>query len=73
VLFECLTGRVPFVADTIYALIAQHLEAAPPDPRTLNPSVPDDLAQVVRRAMARDPADRYQTAAELHAALAAVA
>ncbi|HEX4601304.1 MAG TPA: serine/threonine-protein kinase, partial [Gemmatimonadales bacterium] len=73
VLFECLTGRVPFVADTVYALISQHLEGTPPDPRTLNPSVPEALAQVVLRAMARAPADRYPTAGELHAALTAIA
>jgi HAMP domain-containing protein/predicted Ser/Thr protein kinase len=72
VLFECLTGRLPFVAETMYALIAKHLEETPPDPRTFNREVPEPLAQVIQRAMAKDPSDRYQSAAEMHDALAAI-
>jgi serine/threonine-protein kinase len=69
VLFECLTGRVPFEAETTWALVAKHLEEAPPDPRSLNPDVPAELARVVLKAMAKEAKDRYQTAAELHDAL----
>src|SRR5216117_537306 len=72
VLFECLTRRLPFVADTTYTLIAKHLEEATPDPRTHNPDVPEALAQVILTSMAKEPADRYQTAAQLHDALAAI-
>ena len=72
VLFECLTGRLPFEADTPWSLIAKHLEEAPPDPRSVNPEVPEALARVVLRAMAKDRERRYQTAAELHDALAAI-
>ena len=72
VLFECLTRRLPFVADTTYTLIAKHLEEATPDPRTLNPDVPDALAQVILKAMAKQPNDRYQNAAQMHDALAAI-
>jgi len=72
VLFECLTGRVPFEADTMYALIAKQLEEAPPDPRRLNADVPESLAGVIQRAMSKEPADRYQTAVEMHDALAAI-
>jgi len=72
VLFECLTRRLPFEAATTYAVIAKQLEGAPPDPRTLNQDVPEALAQVILRAMAKEPADRYQTAAEMHDALAAI-
>src|SRR5213593_3857756 len=50
VLFECLTRRVPFEAATMYALIAKLLEDAPPDPRTLNPEVPEGLASVILKA-----------------------
>jgi serine/threonine-protein kinase len=69
VLFECLTGRVPFEAETTWALVAKHLEEAPPDPRSMNPEVPAELARVVLKAMAKDAKDRYQSAAELHDAL----
>jgi HAMP domain-containing protein/predicted Ser/Thr protein kinase len=72
VLFECVTGRVPFEAETTWALVAKQLEEPPPDPRTLNGEVPDTLARVILRAMAKEPADRFQTAAQLHDALAAI-
>ena len=72
VLFECLTRRLPFEADTMYALVAKHLEEHPPDPRTLNPEVPEPLAQVILKAMANEPTDRYQTAEQMHDALAAI-
>jgi serine/threonine-protein kinase len=72
VLFECLTGRLPFEADTPWSLIAKHIEESPPDPRSINPDVPEALAKVVLRAMAKDQAQRYQTAAELHDALEAI-
>jgi len=72
VLFECLTRRLPFEAATTYAVIAKQLEGAPPDPRALNQDVPEALAHVILRAMAKEPVDRYQTAAEMHDALAAI-
>ena len=72
VLFECLTRRVPFEADTVYALIARHLEEQPPDPRTFNSEIPEALAQVILTAMAKEPADRYQSALAMHDALAAI-
>jgi len=72
VLFECLTGRVPFEAETTWALVAKHLEEEPPDPRKLNADVPPELAAVILKAMAKSPADRYATAAEMHDALARV-
>jgi len=72
VLFECLTGRLPFEAESMYALIAKHLDEPPPDPRTLNAEVPQALAAVILKAMAKQPADRYQSAAQMHDALAAV-
>ena len=72
VLFECLTGRVPFEAETTWALVAKHLEEQPPDPRTFNADVPVELAAVILKAMAKTPADRYATAAEMHDALARI-
>ena len=72
VLFECLTRHVPFEADTVYALVARHLEEQPPDPRSFNSEIPEALAQVTLRAMAKEPADRYQSALAMHDALAAI-
>ncbi len=72
VLFECLTGRPPFEADTVYALVAKHLEEDAPDPQGYSAEVPTPLAQVVLRAMAKKREDRFQSAAELHDALAAI-
>ncbi|MEO5851461.1 MAG: serine/threonine protein kinase [Nocardioides sp.] len=65
---ECLTGRRPFAADTPVGTALAHLRDPVPD---LPPSVPADLAVVVHRALAKDPADRYPDAAALTAALAA--
>jgi serine/threonine-protein kinase len=72
VLFECLTGRVPFEADTPWTLVAKHLEEEPPNPRELNGDVPEALAAVILKAMAKRPADRYASAAALHDALARI-
>ena len=63
------TGRLPFEAETTWALVAKHLEERAPDPRTLNPEVSVELSKVILKAMAKSPQDRYQTAAELHDAL----
>ncbi|OLB67121.1 MAG: hypothetical protein AUG85_03035 [Gemmatimonadetes bacterium 13_1_20CM_4_66_11] len=70
VLFECVTGRVPFEGETTWALVAKHLEEEPPDPRKFNPDVPGPLAAVILKAMAKQPADRYATASDMHDALA---
>ncbi len=72
VLFECLTGRLPFEADTTWALVAKHLEEEPPNPRTLNADVPEALAIVILKAMAKDRERRFATASEMHDALARI-
>jgi len=69
VLFECVSGRVPFEADTPWTLIAKHLEEDPPDPRSLNEEVPETLAAVILKAMSRKTDERYQTAASMYDAL----
>jgi len=70
VLFECLTGRRPFAGDTPVATALAHLRSPVPD---LPADVPDDLAAVTRRALSKDPDDRYLDAAALAAALGASA
>jgi eukaryotic-like serine/threonine-protein kinase len=72
VLFESITGRVPFEAETPWSLIAMHLEKEAPDPRTVNPDVPEALADAVRKAMAKDRDNRYRSAGEMYEALAAI-
>lgn len=59
VMFKLLAGRLPFVADNNVALVQQVLDGAPPDIRRLRPTLPLRLAQIVDRAMQRDPATRY--------------
>jgi serine/threonine-protein kinase len=67
-----VTGRVPFEAETTWALVAQHLEEQPPDPRKFNADVPAVLAELILKAMAKKPEDRYATASEMHDALARI-
>ena len=64
-LYELATGRVPFTAETPLAIVLKHLHDPLPPPRTLNPALPDALERVILKALAKDPSDRYQTAAEL--------
>ena len=66
-LFELLTGSPPFVAESPAKIIFRHLSDTIPDPREVVPirGIPDELAAATMRAVARDPADRYQTADEL--------
>ena len=65
VLYEMLTGRVPFEVDTPVDVPAKHAEKPPPHPREVNAEVPEGLDAIVMRLLARDPKDRYTSAAEL--------
>ena len=66
VAFECLSGHRPFQADTAVATALAHLREPVPE---LPDSVPPDLAHVVRRALAKDPAARYADGSAFAAAL----
>ncbi len=68
-LFEMLTGRVPFEGDSAVAIAMKQVSEAPPAPSGINPSVPPALDSVVLRALAKEPANRYPTAAEMLEAL----
>ncbi len=69
VLFECLTGTLPFEADSELRLIQLQAHAPPPEVVERAPWIPPSVAQVMKRALAKRPEDRFNTAAELIAAL----
>ena len=69
VLFEELTGQRPFSGDGAAAVAMARLTTTPPRPSALRPSVPRELDEIVTRAMALDPADRYPSAAAMASAL----
>ena len=69
VLYEMLTGRVPFVGDTPVAVAMQHINEAPPPVTELAPETPPAVIAVLMKAMAKSPADRYQSAREMADAL----
>src|SRR5213595_1105599 len=64
VLYEMLTGSVPFTGDTPLEIAMKHLSEIPVPPSEVRSDVPEDLDLVVLRALAKDPEDRYQTAEE---------
>ncbi len=68
VLYEMLTGQVPFQAETPFAVVLQHVNDPPPALRLRVPDLPPALEQVVLTALAKAPLDRYPTAAALVAA-----
>ncbi|MFE3443700.1 protein kinase [Nocardia sp. NPDC059180] len=65
VLHECLTGASPFPAASMSVLIRSHLAEPPPRPSVQRAGIPAALDAVIARGMAKDPKDRYPTAAEL--------
>jgi serine/threonine protein kinase len=69
VLYEMLTGRQPFEADTPVAVAYKHVHEAPTPPRSLDPSIPAALEAVALRAMEKDPAARFPSVAEMTARL----
>jgi serine/threonine-protein kinase len=69
VLYELVTGRVPFTGDTAVEIAMRHLSSVPEPPSALREDVPHELDMVILRALAKDPDDRYQTAEEMDAEL----
>ncbi len=64
-LYEMLTGKLPFVADNAVSVALMQLQAKPVMPRELNPSIPSGLEQITMRAMEKNPVDRFQSAKEM--------
>ena len=73
VLYEMLTGQVPFTSDTPLEIAMKHLSEVPRPPSEHRPEIPHDLDSIVLRALAKDPSERYQSAEEMDADLARVA
>lgn len=72
VLYEMLSGRVPFVGDTPMTIAYQHVDATPPALATLAPHVPASLARIVERALEKQPERRFSSAGEMAEALRAI-
>jgi len=67
--YELVTGRVPFCGDNPLAVVSQHIHAPVVRPRVLRPDLPRPLENVILRLLEKDPARRFATAAETSAAL----
>jgi len=69
ILYEMLTGRVPFDADSPITVALKHINEAPPSPRSINDAIPPALEGIIFRAMEKIPSHRFQTAQEMRNAL----
>jgi hypothetical protein len=69
VLYEILTQRTPFDADTPLAVLMKHVNDPLPLPRTIDPDIPESFERIVLKALAKAPDDRYQSAEEMAQAL----
>ncbi|MCL4869986.1 MAG: serine/threonine protein kinase [Anaerolineae bacterium] len=65
ILYEMVTGRRPFYGNSRYDTLHGHLFEPPPDVRQFNDQVPAELAAVIHKALAKEPADRFQSAEEM--------
>ena len=73
VLYEMLTGKPPFAGETAVAVAYKHVREQPVPPTRSNPEVPAPLEAITLKALAKDPADRYQSAEEMRDDLARAA
>jgi len=71
-LYEMLTGKLPFQGDSQYSLMTAHLNQTPPAPITLRSDLPPGLNEIIMMALAKDPANRFQSADAFRAALGSV-
>ncbi len=69
ILYEMLTGKVPFDGDTSLAIAYQHKNEPPLNPRDFNPQIPNNLSQFILKCMEKDREERYQSAEELFSEL----
>ena len=72
-LYELVVGEVPYKAETPMAVVVKHIVDPLPMPRAKNPNIPERLQQVILKALAKNPDDRYQSAGEIAAELEIIA
>ena len=65
VMYEMLTGRVPFDADTPVSVALKHMQEDPVEPIEINPNIPEAVNRIIMKALKKDPMERYQTSMEL--------
>jgi serine/threonine protein kinase len=65
VLYEMTTGQVPYSAETPLAVVLKHINDPLPLPRRINPAIPEGVERIILTCLAKNPADRYQTGADL--------
>jgi eukaryotic-like serine/threonine-protein kinase len=65
IIYEMLTGEVPFNGESSLQVMFQHVQQKPKDPRLLNPDIPEYLGTIILKCLEKDPAARYQNAQEL--------
>lgn len=71
VIYQLLTGKLPFEGDNPLVYMNQHLRQVPPSPRMIRPELPAAINPVMSRALAKDPTDRYSTTSDFAQAFAA--
>ncbi|MDM8519836.1 serine/threonine-protein kinase [Anaerolineales bacterium HSG6] len=69
VLYEMLTGYPPYEGNTPMSVAIKHVRDPVPSPRAINPDIPEPIEQILVKGMAKDPAERFQSAAEFEKAL----
>jgi serine/threonine protein kinase/Flp pilus assembly protein TadD len=72
IMFEMLTGRVPFEGDTPLSVAVKQKTERPSDPRKLNVQIPEDVSRIILKCLQKDPAKRYQSTDQLLTELKAV-
>jgi len=65
VLYELVTGKVPFTGDSHVSIALKHIEEAPVSPKEINASIPDKLAEIILKAIAKEPENRYNSVVEM--------
>jgi serine/threonine protein kinase len=69
ILYEMVTGRVPFEGDTALSIAMKHKSEAPKDPKEYNAQIPDDLSNLILKCLEKDKDSRFQTAGEIQTGL----
>ena len=69
ILYEMVTGRVPFEGDSPLSIAVKHKTESPPDPKVLNIQIPDDLSRLILKCLEKDKEIRYQSAGEVRSEL----